>query len=210
MKLLHIDSSILVEASASRQLSAAIVQALTRVMPDTEVVRRDLDADPIPHLDSRLLAAARPDIAVNGTADVAAEKAAAVLEEFLGADIVVIGAPMYNFTIASQLKAWFDRIIVGGKTFRYTETGAKGLAGGKKVIIASSRGGIYMPGRPQAANDFHETYLRAILGFIGIEDIEIVRAEGLAYGPERREAAMRAALASVSSVVAGSVPAKAA
>ena len=117
---------------------------------------------------------------------------------------------MYNFTIASQLKAWLDRIIIGGKTFRYTETGAKGLAGGKKVIIASSRGGLYAPGTPQAANDFQETYLRTILGFIGIEDIEIVRAEGLAYGPEQREAAMRAALASVSSVVAGLVPAKAA
>jgi FMN-dependent NADH-azoreductase len=210
MKLLHIDSSILGEASASRQLSAAIVQALTRAMPDIEVVRRDLDADPIPHLDSRLLAAVRPDIAANGTADVAAEKGAAVLEEFLGADIVVIGAPMYNFTIASQLKAWFDRIIIGGKTFRYTEAGAKGLTGGKKVIIASARGGLYMPGTPQAANDFQETYLRAILGFIGIEEIEIVRAEGLALGSEQRETSMRAALASLSSIVVGFPSAKAA
>ncbi len=210
MKLLHIDSSILGEASASRQLSAVIVKALTGAMPGVEVVRRDLDADPIPHLDSRLLAAVRPDIAANATADVAAEKGAAVVDEFLGADIVVIGAPMYNFTIASQLKAWLDRIIIAGKTFGYTEAGAKGLAGGKKVIIVSSRGGLYAPGMPQAANDFQETYLRAILGFIGIEDIEIVRAEGLAYGPEQREAAMRAALASVASLVAGFAPAKAA
>ena len=210
MKLLHIDSSILGEASASRQLSAVIVKALTGAMPGVEVVRRDLDADPIPHLDSRLLAAVRPDIAANATADVAAEKGAAVVDEFLGADIVVIGAPMYNFTIASQLKAWLDRIIIAGKTFGYTEAGAKGLAGGKKVIIVSSRGGLYAPGMPQAANDFQETYLRAILGFIGIEDIEIVRAEGLAYGPEQREAAMRAALASVASVVAEFAPSKAA
>lgn len=133
-----------------------------------------------------------------------------VLEEFLGADIVVIGAPMYNFTIPSQLKAWLDRVIIAGKTFSYSEAGAKGLAGGKKVIVASARGGLYAPGMPMAANDFQETYLRAILGFIGIEDINIVRAEGLAYGPEQREAAMRAALASVSSVAAGFVPAKAA
>ena len=210
MKLLHIDSSVLGEASASRELSAAIVKALTGAMPDVEVIRRDLDADPIPHLDSRLLAAVRPDIAVASATRATDEKGAAALEEFLGADIVVIGAPMYNFTIASQLKAWLDRIIIGGKTFRYTEAGAKGLAGGKKVIIASSRGGLYAPGTPQAAHDFQETYLRVILGFIGIEDIEIVRAEGLAYGPEQREAAMRAALASVSSVVAGLVPAKAA
>ena len=210
MKLLHIDSSILGEASASRQLSAAIVQALTRAMPRLEVVRRDLDADPILHLDSRLLAAVRPDIAAASATRPADEKGAAALEEFLGADIVVIGAPMYNFTIASQLKAWLDRIIIAGKTFGYTEAGAKGLAVGKKVIIASSRGGLYAPGTPQAANDFQETYLRTILGFIGIEDIEIVRAEGLAYGPEQREAAMRAALASVSSVVARFAPAKAA
>jgi FMN-dependent NADH-azoreductase len=210
MKLLHIDSSILGEASASRELSAAIVKALTGAMPGVEVIRRDLDADPIPHLGSRLLAAVRPEIVVASATRAADEKGAAALEEFLGADIVVIGAPMYNFTIASQLKAWLDRIIIAGKTFGYTEAGAKGLAGGKKVIIASSRGGLYAPGTPQAANDFQETYLRTILGFIGIEDIEIVRAEGLAYGPEQREAAMRAALASVSSVVAGFVPAKAA
>ena len=210
MKLLHIDSSILGEASASRELSAAIVKALTGAMPGVEVIRRDLDADPIPHLGSRLLAAVRPDIAVASATRDAAEEGATVVDEFLGAEIVVIGAPMYNFTIASQLKAWLDRIIIAGKTFGYTEAGAKGLAGGKKVIIASSRGGLYAPGTPQQANDFQETYLRTILGFIGIEDIEIVRAEGLAYGPEQREAAMRAALASVSSVVAGSVPAKAA
>jgi len=127
-----------------------------------------------------------------------------------GADIVVIGTPMYNFTIPTQLKAWLDRIIIAGKTFRYTETGPIGLAAGKKVIIASSRGGLYAPGMPFAANDFQEPYLRAILGFIGITDIEVVRAEGIAYGPEHREAAMRAALASVPSVVAGLVPAKAA
>jgi FMN-dependent NADH-azoreductase len=206
----HIDSSILGEASASRQLSAAIVRALTRALPRLEVVRRDLDADPIPHLDSRLLAAVRPDIAADSATRATDEKGAAALKEFVGADIVVIGAPMYNFTIASQLKAWLDRIIIAGKTFRYTEAGAKGLAGGKKVIIASSRGGLYMPGTPQAANDFQETYLRAILGLIGIEDIEIVRAEGLAYGPEQREAAMRAALEAAASVVAGFLPAKAA
>jgi FMN-dependent NADH-azoreductase len=210
MKLLHIDSSILGEASASRELSAAIVKALTGAMPGVEVIRRDLEANPIPHLDSRLLAAVRPDIAAASATRATDEKGAAALEEFLGADIVVIGAPMYNFTIASQLKAWLDRIIIAGKTFGYTEAGAKGLAGGKKVIIASSRGGLYAPGTPQAAHDFQETYLRTILGFIGIEDIEIVRAEGLAYGPEQREAAMRAALASVSSVVARFAPAKAA
>jgi FMN-dependent NADH-azoreductase len=196
MKLLHVDSSILGEASASRQLSAAIVKAVTRAMPGVEIIRRDLDADPIPHLDSGRLAT---DL-----------KGSAVLDEFLGADIIVIGAPMYNFTVPSQLKAWLDRIVIVGRTVRYTEAGAQGLAGGKKVIIASSRGGLYAPGMPQQANDFQETYLRAILGFIGIVDIDVIRAEGIALGPEQRDAAMRAALGSVSSAVAGFVPAKAA
>jgi FMN-dependent NADH-azoreductase len=202
MKLLHIDSSILGEPSASRELSAAIVAALARVMPHLEIVRRDLDADAIPHLDSRLLAAVRPEIAAD-KATHSDDKGATALDEFLGADIVVIGAPMYNFTIPSQLKAWLDRIVIAGKTFRYDETGPKGLAGSKKVIIASTRGGLYAPGTPQHANDFHEPYLRAILGFIGIDDIQFIRAEGLAYGSEQRENAMRAALASVAWVVAG-------
>src|ERR1700736_2502423 len=121
MKILHIDSSISGEASVSRQLSAAIVTALTRALPGLAVVRRDLDADPIPHLDSRSLAAVRPDIAADAATGAAEEKGAAALEEFLDADIVVIGAPMYNFAIPSQLKAWLDRILVAGKTFSYSE-----------------------------------------------------------------------------------------
>jgi FMN-dependent NADH-azoreductase len=143
MKLLHIDSSSTREASASRQLSAAIVTAFQRVVPGLEVVRRDLDAEPIPHLDSRLLPTIRPGNAPEGATGVPDEKGADALEEFLAADIVVIGAPMYNFTIPSQLKAWIDRIVIAGKTFRYTESGSIGLAGGKRVIIASSRGGLY-------------------------------------------------------------------
>src|SRR6267154_1900909 len=143
MRLLHIDSSILGEASASRELSAAIVKAVTSAVPGVEITRRDLDADPIPHLDSRSLAAVRPEIAGNAAAPAADEKSAAALDEFLAADIVVIGAPMYNFTIPSQLKAWLDHIVIAGKTFSYSEAGVKGLAGGKKVIIVSSRGGLY-------------------------------------------------------------------
>ena len=196
MKLLHVDSSISGAASVSRQLSAAIVSTLIDAMPHLEIIRRDLDADPVPHLDSRLVAGVRP---ASADAPARDRTSAAVLDEFLEADIVVIGAPMYNFNIPSQLKAWLDRIVIAGKTFSYSEAGPKGLAGGKKVIIASSRGGLYAPGTPYAANDFQENYLRAILGFIGIEDISFVRAEGLAFGPEQRETAIRAALASVAS-----------
>jgi len=196
MKLLHIDSSITGQGSASRQLSSAIVAEFTRHAPGADVVRRDLDADPIPHLDSGSLA----ETLAGG----------AIVDEFIDADVVVIGAPMYNFAVPSQLKAWFDRIVIAGKTFRYTESGPVGLAGGKRVIIASSRGGLYAPGAPSQANDFQETYLRAILGFIGVEDVEFVRAEGLAFGPDQREASVRDALAAVRPAVVGREPALAA
>jgi FMN-dependent NADH-azoreductase len=106
MKLLHIDSSIVGEGSASRRLSTAIVAAFARAVPDLEIVRRDLDADPIPHLDSRRLPTVRPANAPQGATGVPDDKGAGALGEFLAADIVVIGAPMYNFTIPSQLKAW--------------------------------------------------------------------------------------------------------
>ena len=205
MKLLHIDSSISGEASASRQLSAAIVAVLMRAAPGLDVVRRDLDADPIPHLDSKLLPTVRPGNAPDGATGAPDVEGAGALEEFLAADIVVIGAPMYNFTIPSQLKAWIDRIVIAGKTFCYTESGAIGLAGGKRVIIASSRGGLYAPGMPYAANDFQEPYLRAIFAFMGISDLTILRAEGLALGAQQRDTVMRTALASVTPIVTGLV-----
>jgi FMN-dependent NADH-azoreductase len=121
-----------------------------------------------------------------------------LLNEFLGADIVVIGAPMYNFTISAQLKAWIDRLLIAGKTFRYSETGVEGLAGGKRVIIASSRGGIYSEGAPAAIFEHHEKYLRSVFGFIGVTDIEIVRAEGVAVGPEQKAAAVKTAQGEIS------------
>lgn len=195
MNILHIDSSISGEGSATRQISAAVIAALAAANPGATIVRRDLDADPIPHLDSRQLSSVRPspDLPPPARADVEAN--GAILQQFLDADIIVIGAPMYNFGIPSQLKAWFDRVLVAGKTFGYSETGPFGLAGGRKVIIASARGGLYSAGLPNAANDFQETYLKAVFAFIGIGDVEFVRAEGVAYGPEPRAIALRAALA---------------
>jgi FMN-dependent NADH-azoreductase len=178
MKLLHIDSSVLGENSASRSLTAAIVARLRSEHPGMQVAQRDLAAQTLPHF-TPVLAESHPCVARN----------AEILDEFLAADIVVVGAPMYNFTIPTQLKAWIDRILTAGKTFRYTENGPEGLAGGKRVIIASSRGGIYSEG-PAATVDFQETYLRHVFGFMGIHDVEFVRAEGLNLGAEQREAAM--------------------
>ena len=180
MKLLHIDSGITGSASVSRQISAAVVQNLKAANPSLEVVYRDLEAEPLPHLNG----AGLPSLAESDP-----------LAEFLAADIVVIGAPMYNFGIPSQLKAWVDRILVAGKTFRYTQDGPQGLAGGKRVVIASARGGSYANGAPAAPLDFHEPYLRALFGFVGIPNVEFIRAEGVVFSPEHRAKALSEALA---------------
>jgi FMN-dependent NADH-azoreductase len=196
MKLLHIDSSITGANSISRQVSAEVVRAWGAQDPSLQVAYRDLERERLPHLDSRLLGAA---LAGWSSEDAAigpeVASSAAMLQEFLDADVVVIGAPMYNFAISSQLKAWIDRLLIAGKTFRYTEKGPVGLAGGKKVIVVSSRGGLYTPGMPNEALDFQERYLRAALGFMGVDDVEVVRAEGVAFGPEQRQAALESALA---------------
>jgi FMN-dependent NADH-azoreductase len=193
MKLLHVDSSILAQGSVSRTLSAEVVAAQRASDPGIEVTYRDLATDPVDHLTGLHLAAlqgaAPADPAVQR--DVAAGQAA--LDEFLAADIVVVGAPMYNFGIPSQLKAWIDRLAVAGKTFRYTAEGPEGLAGGKKVIVASSRGGFYGPGTPAADLEHQESYLRAVFGFFGITEITFVRAEGVALGAEARAKAIDAA-----------------
>jgi FMN-dependent NADH-azoreductase len=180
VKLLHIDSSIQGEASASRALTREIVARWRGARPDAEVTYRDLAAQELPHL-SRA--------ALTGANELETSRNAAVLEEFLGADVVVIGAPLYNFALPSQLKAWIDRISVAGKTFRYTDKGPEGLAGGKQVIVAVSRGGVYPPGSPA---EFGESYLRFLFAFLGVTDVAFVRAEGFAL-PERREAALRTA-----------------
>ncbi|ACD59230.1 FMN-dependent NADH-azoreductase [Xanthomonas oryzae] len=182
MKLLHLDSSALGATSISRELSAAIVAQQRRLYPEVEVTYRDLDRDPIPHLTAQTLAQTDP-------AEAAA--AEAVMQQFLQAEVIVIGAPMYNFAIPSTLKAWIDRIAVAGRTFHYTANGPEGLAGGKRLIIASARGGVYA----EPSNDFQETYLRQLFGFLGIDDITLVRAEGVAYSPQHRADALAAALA---------------
>lgn len=200
MKLLHIDASILGGNSVSRQLSAAVVERLRQTNPEIDVIYRDITATPLAHLTGAHLAAAQgatPE-ASGVREDVAASQA--VLDEFLAADVVVIGAPMYNFTIPSQLKAWIDRILVAGKTFKYTDKGVNGLAAGKRVIVAISRGGFYGADTPSAAGEHLETYLRWVFGFIGIHDPEIIVAEGIQISPEQRERAMADALRAATSL----------
>ena len=175
MTILHVDSSINGENSATRTLTRSIVDQLKSAQWGEEVVYRDLAAEPLAHL----------------TLDAFADTS--VLDEFLAADTIVIGAPMYNFTLPTQLKAWIDRLAVAGKTFRYTETGPEGLVKGKRVIIALARGGFYGAGSPAEALEHLESYLRGIFNFIGVEP-EFVAADGLAVSPEHREASLSDAL----------------
>jgi len=172
---LHIDASINGDNSASRAISKSIVDQIKGKHLGGRVIYRDLAAEPLPHL----------------TLDAFADSS--VLDEFLSADTVVIGAPMYNFTLPTQLKAWIDRIVLAGKTFHYTENGPEGLAKGKRVIIALARGGFYNQASPAAALEHLETYLRGVFNFIGIEP-EFVAADGLNISPEQREDSIKLAL----------------
>jgi len=203
MQLLHIDSSVLGSNSASRTLSAEIVARQVALHPGMTVMHRDLAADAALHLSAAHLAAWQGG-AVEGTvlnADLA--KGGAYLEELIAADMIVIGAPMYNFSIPSQLKAWIDRVVVAGKTFRYGANGAEGLLSkNKKVFIASSRGNVYAAGSPAAALEHHESYLTGVLSFIGLTDVVIVRAEGLAFGPEAKAEAMLKARQNIAGMAA--------
>ncbi len=185
MKLLHIDSAATGTGSVTRELSAAIVARWRQALPGLSVTYRDLDADPLPHLTAPVLAQADP---------AAAEAGGRALRQFLDSDVVVVGAPMYNFGVPSTLKAWIDRIAVRGQTFRYTEHGPEGLAGGKRVIVASARGSAYGDGSPA---DFQEAYLRQVFGFLGIDDVEFVRAEGVGLSPQHRADAVAAAHAAI-------------
>ncbi|MGL5998576.1 MAG: FMN-dependent NADH-azoreductase [Pseudomonas proteolytica] len=196
MKLLHIDSSILGDNSVSRQLSREVVKAWQAAEPGVEVTYRDLASEGINHFSGITLGA------LGTAADLRdaqqkheADLSASTLAEFLAADAVVIAAPMYNFTIPTQLKAWIDRIAVAGQTFRYTEAGPEGLCGNKKVIVVSTAGGLHV-GQPTGVG--HEDYLKVLLGFFGITDIEFVRAHGLAYGDEVRSKALNDANALIS------------
>jgi FMN-dependent NADH-azoreductase len=203
MKLHHIDSSILGANSVSRSLTAEIVARQKSLHPELEVSYLDLAEQSPQHLSPAHIGAlfGHPPSDPAVVADIAA--AAPFIDELFAADIIVIGAPMYNFTLPSQLKAWIDRILIAGKTFKYSEAGIPvGLAPpGKKVIIASSRGGIHSEGSPTAFLDHQETLLKGALNFIGLTDITIVRAEGVAV-PELKPAAIAAAQAQIAALAA--------
>ena len=191
MKILHIDSSTTGPESVTRELSAAIVEHLTAANSGATVTRLDLLVNPIPHLDEVSTGALRrPTEAKTDAMKAATEAEMAMLRQFMDTDVVVIGAPMYNFSIPSQLKAWLDRLGVPGVSFTYSEAGPAGLAGDTRVIIASSQGGMY---EPNDSSEHQESLLKAFFGFIGVTDLQVVRADKIGFGPDMRAASIAAA-----------------
>jgi FMN-dependent NADH-azoreductase len=197
MNILHIDASPLGSASLSRQLTASVVEKLKQDHPGAQVVHRDLIASPISHLSDELIQVMRPapgSTPPSGpTIRAESDQTETLIAELLGANVVVIGTPMINFSIPSQLKSWIDRVTQAGRTFSYSSAGPKGLATGKKVIVVSTRGGMYAGTAYEAAMDHQESYLRTILTFLGMTDVTWVRAEGVAMGEDKKVAALAAA-----------------
>jgi len=190
--VLVLANSVLGEGSASNHLIAQAVSDLRRADPGLRVIRRDLAADPIPHLGPDAAAAIRGGEPANQWQTAARALSDTLIGELQAADTVVIGAPMYNFGIPSTLKSWFDHVLRAGVTFRYGEAGPEGLVKGKRAIVIESRGGFYSEG-PASGMDSQEPHLRTLLGFMGITDVVFVRAEKLAFGPEEREKALQGA-----------------
>ena len=195
MKLLHIDSSILGSNSVTRTLTAQITAQWQASHPGTTVEQLDLAVATPSHLSAESLGFRLPVADASLTPVQRAENAISeqLVQQFLAADVIVIGAPLYNFTIPTQLKAWIDRIAQVGRTFKYTEKGPVGLAGGKTVIVALSRGGVYSASEGGRAMEHQESYLSVVFGFLGITDVRFVRAEGLAMGPDAKAAALASA-----------------
>jgi FMN-dependent NADH-azoreductase len=204
MKLLHIDSSPLAGNSVSRELTRRIVGQWKAAHPATQVEHLDLAVDAPSHLNVDSLGF-RLGVNAEGLTPVQRrenEVSERLVSQFLAADVIVVGAPLYNFSIPTQLKAWIDRIAQAGRTFKYTEKGPVGLAAGKTVIVASSRGGMYFGNPAMEALEHQESYLKTVFGFFGITDVRFVRAEGVAMGDEAKAKALAAADVAIRAAVA--------
>lgn len=200
-KLLVIDSSASGAASVSRQLTAAAIEAFRAADPAVEVTYRDLDASPPPHLTSGMIAGVRTPAAATDAEQAARAQSLELLDEVRAADTIVIGAPMYNFSVPTVLRAWLDHVLRPGDVFRYSANGPEGLLGGRRVIVIESRGGLYSEG-PAAVADFQEPYLRHLFAFAGITDVTFVRAEKVGYGPQARDAAVDGATRELAALAA--------
>ena len=184
MQLLHIDSAITGEQSVSRELTKRIVAAWKASHANTTVQYLDLAAQAPAHFTADAMGFRTGQEASTDAQRTENALSEALVSQFLAADVIVIGAPLYNFTIPSQLKAWIDRVAQAGRTFTYTDQGPVGLAAGKTVIVASSRGGVYSTSEGGQAMEHQESYLKVVFGFFGITDVRFVRAEGVGMGPD--------------------------
>ena len=193
MQILHIDSSITGSNSVSRQLTAQVVDNLKQATPDAKVEYLDLAVSAPTHLSAQSLGFRTGQAAATEIERQENAISEALVSQFLASDVIVVGAPFYNFSIPSQLKAWLDRVAQAGRTFQYTATGPEGLAKGKKVIVASTRGGMYSTSDMGQAMEHQESYLKVMFGFMGITDVSFVRAEGVAMGPEAKAKALETA-----------------
>jgi len=201
--ILHIDSSILGGYSVSRSLTADIMAKQQALHPGAQVIRRDLVVDAAMHLSDAHLAVFRGgEVGSNAALGQDLATGAAYIDDLFAADIIVIGAPMYNFSIPSQLKGWVDRVAVAGRTFQYGANGPEGLVKGKKVFVASARGGIYSGDSPMLSLEHQESYLLTVLAFIGLTDVTIIRAEGLALGEDAKASAIAAAKEQIAALAA--------
>jgi len=203
--ILIVDSAATGEASVSRKLTRALADTLQRRDPAARIVHRDVGAAPIPHLTEATVPAIRAGIVETPEAERALALSDELVAELQDADVIVIGAPMYNFGMPSTLKAWFDHVLRARVTFRYTEAGPEGLLKGRKAVVIEARAGLYSEG-PAAAMDSQEPHLRTLLGFMGIDDVVFVRAEKLAFGPEAAEAAIEEAIGALESFAETGLP----
>ena len=194
--ILILDSAATGESSVSRRLTRAAAEVLVARDPDAHITLRDVGSNPIPHLNAETVPAIRAGIVETEAAREALELSDALIAELKAADLIVIGAPMYNFGMPSTLKAWFDHVLRARITFQYSEAGPEGLLKGKKAIVVEARAGLYSEG-PAASMDSQEPHIRTLLGFMGIDDVTFVRAEKLAFGPEAAEAAIGDALGQI-------------
>jgi len=193
MNILHITSSPRGRASYSNRVARNVLDELTTREPGATVTVRDLARDPLPHVGDDFFTATRgPNGPQTDAQRALLARSDELVDELLAADVIVIAAPMINFTIPTNLKAWIDFVARAGRTFRYSEKGPEGLVKGKQVIIVPARGGIYAAGN---AMDFQVPYLKSVLGFLGMTDVEVLEVEGTAYGPDAAEKAVAAATA---------------
>lgn len=184
--ILHIASSGNLKNSVTRQIGAELLNTLKTQDPTVKIISRDLGRNPVPHLTPEMIEVFHQ----AGAAELAFSDQ--LVDEVLATDLLVIEAPMHNFSIPSVLKAWIDHILRSGRTFSYDALGPKGLAKNKKAILILGRGGVYSQG-PAKMMDYQETYLRAILGFIGITEVESIYIEGVSMGPMKAAEALAAA-----------------